>query len=181
MKNILKLTLLFFLIVSCKSLENKNKPKKSEVYFKINPEKTFVDNIGAIMLSFNIFNDSNDEIVILRPRNTFAPRISFFSNTMECDNIPLWVSESGFTHRKVTKYDFVMVEPHTNIELLMNGRYSNMLACESDSVRIQLKYEPLKIIDYKGEYQDEMEEIGNKITNINISSDNVKFKLVKRH
>ena len=178
MKFILSIILLIFLsLSSCKTL--KQNDAKAEVYFKINPEKTYADNIGGIMLNFNIINNSKEDIVILKPNNTYNSRIDFFSNTMECEDIPIWESDAGIEHLEVNDKDYLTIKSKTSAELLMNGRSYGWLACNSDSVQIKIKYEPFKIIDEEDQYINEKKQIMGIVSNIKIYSHDVKFKLNK--
>ncbi|WP_117880275.1 hypothetical protein [Aureibaculum luteum] len=169
--------IIFLLFSCCKTI--KQNTSKSKIYFKINSEKTYVDNIGGIMLSFDVVNDSNEDIIMLKPNNTFNSRFDFFTNTMECEDIPIWEDNSEFKHLEVTDKDYLTIKSKTSSELLMNGRNYNWLACDSDSVKIKIKYEPFKTIEEGDEYLNEKKQIVETVSKVNIYSDNTKFKLHK--
>ena len=178
MKTKLILFLLIFISLSaCKTI--KTNDSKANVYFEINQEKTYVDNIGGIMLSFNLVNNSKEDLVILMPNNTFHPRFDFFSNTMECEDIPIWSSESDYKHLKVKDENYLTVKSKTSAELLMNGRNYGWLACNSDNVKIKIKYEPFDIIKDEDKHFKEKKTIMKTISKLKIYSDDVVISLKK--
>ncbi len=167
--------------MSCTTV--KQKSTHQNFFLKINIDKTYADGIGAIMLYFDVVNNSNKEITILKPNNTVDHRINFFSNTMECKDIPIWSTEYLIKHIAVIEKDYLIIKPNSSAEILMNGRTFGWLACNSDSVEVSVKYEPTKnIINMNGkptEKQKAYNEVINKISDINIYSGNLKFKLNK--
>ena len=170
--------ILTLFVVSCKAIKAKKAEKdQPEVFFRINPQKTYADNIGAIMLHFDLVNNSDSPVVILKPNATFRPRIEFFRNSLECEDIPIWDSAFNNEYKPVSEEDYVTVESKSSVALMMNGRRNGFLACDSDSVQIKIKYEIFKEIKADDPNFQEKTDILNTITNRNIYSENTKFRL----
>lgn len=178
MKQLIRLTLLLLVFSSCatkKSISNTS----NSVYIEINKNKTSRSGYGDILLHFKIVNNSNNDITILKPNNTFEGRFEFFSNTMQCDDIP--ITEMGFDieHRAVTADDYLVIKSKQNVDLMMNGRFYDWLSCNSDSVKIKVKYNPFKKINADSKYYNEIKDIMQTASSIDIYSQETVINLNK--
>ena len=129
------------------------------------------------MLSFQVVNNSKEELVLLKPNNTFDSRIDFFSNTMECEDIPLWESNAEFRHVEVSSDDYLTVGAKSTADLVMNGRNYSWLACNSDSVVLKIMYEPFTAVVAQEEYAAEKRRILKEVSAVKIYSREEKVAL----
>lgn len=153
------------------------------IYMKINKEKTYTNKNGAILLFFDVINNSNKDLVILKPNNSIDSRLDFFSNTMECEDIPITSTDYIAKDLKIKDEDYLTIPANAKIELFVNGKYRNWLACNSEDIILQIQYNPFKNAEQGDELEPDMKkELSKslkKISPIKIESENIKFKLNK--
>lgn len=155
------------------------------IYFKINKQKTVVDSLGRIRVYFNIINNSDKELVLLKPNNSFESRIDFFSTAVECHEVETVSSEETATKElKITTEDYLVVQPNSSSELMMNGDYYGNLECANDDVVLKIEYNPYQIVEkgihYNEVQRKEFNKAFEKISRIKIESENIKFELNKQ-
>lgn len=155
------------------------------IYFKIDKEKTVVDSLGRIKLYFNIVNNSDKELVLLKPNNTYNSRLDFFASNVDCEEIAITTSsEAELEAIKITENDYLVVQPNSTSELMMNGDYYGNLECGKDDVVLKIEYNPYQIVEqgiqYNEAQQKEFRKAFEKITRMKIESENVKFELNKQ-
>lgn len=153
------------------------------IYMKINKEKTYTNKNGTILLFFDVINNSNKDLVILKPNNSIDSRLDFFSNTMECEDIPITSTDYIAKDLKIKDEDYLTIPANAKIELFVNGKYRNWLACNSKDIILQIQYNPFKNAEQGDELEPDMKkELSKslkKISPIKIESENIKFKLNK--
>lgn len=153
------------------------------IYMKINKEKTYTNKNGTILLFFDVINNSNKDLVILKPNNSIDSRLDFFSNTMECEDIPITSTDYTAKDLKIKDEDYLTIPANAKIELFVNGKYRNWLACNSEDIILQIQYNPFKNAEQGDELEPDMKkELSKslkKISPIKIESENIKFKLNK--
>ena len=154
------------------------------IYIKVNKEKTSATKNGDILLFFDVINNSNEDLVILKPNNSIDSRLDFFSNTMECLDIPITSTDYIAKDLKIKDEDYLTIPANAKIELFVNGKYRNWLACNSEDIILQIQYNPFKNAEEGTEFQPafkkELSKSLKKITPIKIESENIKFKLNKQ-
>ena len=153
------------------------------VYIKINTEKTSTTKSGDILLFFDVINNSTKDLIILKPNNSMDIRLDFFSNTMECEDIPIKSTNHVAENLKIKEDDYLTIPANSKIELFVNGTYRNWLACNSEDLVLQIQYNPFKNTEEGNELQPpfkkELSKSLKRITPIKIESENIKFKLNK--
>ncbi len=154
------------------------------IYIKVNKEKTSATKNGDILLFFDVINNSNEDLVILKPNNSIDSRLDFFSKTMECGDIPITSTDYITKDLKIKDEDYLTIPANAKIELFVNGKYRNWLACNSEDIILQIQYNPFKNAEEGNELQPafkkELSKSLKKITPIKIESENIKFKLNKQ-
>jgi chemotaxis protein histidine kinase CheA len=161
-----------------------NKDTFGTIYIKVNKEKTNTTKSGGILLFFDVINNSNTDLVILKPNNSMDNRLDFFSNTMECMDIPILTTDYIAKDLKIKDEDYLTIPANAKIELFVNGKYHNWLACNSEDIILQIQYNPFKNAEEDNELQPafkkELNKSLKKITPLKIESENIKFKLNKQ-
>ena len=154
------------------------------IYIKVNKEKTSATKSGDILLFFDVINNSNKDLVILKPNNSIDRRLDFFSNTMECRDIPITSTDYMAKDLKIKDEDYLTIPANAKIEVFINGKYRSWLACSSEDIILQIQYNPFKNAEVGTELQSafkkELSKSLKKITPIKMESENIKFKLNKQ-
>lgn len=151
------------------------------IYIKVNKEKTNASKDGAILLFFDVINNSNKDLVILKPNNTMDSRLDFFMNIMECEDVPIIATDYIAKELKIKEEDYLTIPANAKIELFVNGTYRNWLACSSEYIILQIQYNPFKSaeegIELLPALKKEISKALKSVTPIKIESENIKFKL----
>ncbi len=178
------LTIVILSILACKSTMRDSDSETDDIWIEILTEETKVDEIGGIALHFKVVNNSKKDITILKPRYKRGLQVDFFSNTMECEDVPVWLDDSPTIKRVRMPEDLLIVNKGSQSKLVMDGRLYDWLACDSDSVEIAITYDPtdttylnerLRRFDL-GDREKYLELLG-KVSRVKFKSVNTKFKL----
>lgn len=149
--------------------------------FTILTDKTEVDADANIILHVAVTNKSKNDIVILRPATHAINKWRYYTNTIDCDDIPM--NEMGGQGLKVNYNDFdlLTIPSKSKVEIKVNGKYNgNILACSSKNFEVKLYYDATELIEnYKAKKlgSDEMETVA-KLTPIKIESKKVVIKFL---
>jgi len=154
------------------------------IYIKVNKEKTSTTKNGAILLFFDVINNSTKDLVILKPDNSIDSRLDFFTNTMECENVPLRDTNYLPKDLNIKDDDYITIPAKAKIELFINGSYRTWLSCNSEDIILQVQYNPFKSaeegVELEPTLKKQLNESLKRITPIKIESENIKFKLNKQ-
>lgn len=153
------------------------------VYLKVNKEKTKVDSLGFVKLYFDLINNSDKEIIVLKPDNSIDSRINFFTTKMECLNTVDSETAYQAKHLKIKDEDYITVAANSKSEFFIDGVYQDMLACSSEEIVLKIEYNPFRYaeqaIPISEEKQKDFRKAFQKISKQKIESENIKFKLRK--
>ena len=120
----------------------------------------------------------------MKPNNSMDKRLDFFSNTTECADIPILATDYIAKDLKIRNEDYMTIPANSKIELFINGKYRSWLACNSEDIILQIRYNPFKNSEENVELQTtikkEITKSLKRITPIKIESENIKFKLNKQ-
>ncbi len=168
-----KIIIAVFLILSTLSFSQR-------VRFKIIPEKTEVDYIGAITLYTEIINKSNKNITILKPSTQYNQKWMYYDVQNDCADIPAWESEYA-EPVSYNETDLLIIPPNSKVEITINGRFNaNMLSCKSESFQIKLFYDANNLIKDPSIRNCNAEEIKilKMLTPVKIESKKVKINFM---
>ena len=140
------LTIIILSIFGCKSTMQDSGGGTDDIWIEILTEETRVNEIGGIELHFIVVNNSKKDITILKPRYKRGLQVDFFSNRMECEDVPIWLDDSPPIKRVRVPEDLLIINGGSQSKLVMDGRLYDWLACDSDSVEIDITYNPIDTV-----------------------------------
>lgn len=144
-----------------------------KVSFEIIKDKTEIDNIGAVILYVDVINESEKDIVILKPATGFDQKWRFYNVDIECADMPIWEDKEQ-TKIAYIESDLLVIPAKSKVEIIINGRKNaNMLACDSKKFILKLTYDASELIKNAETNNCNLDEIKivKKLTPIKIESE----------
>ncbi|MFL0105062.1 hypothetical protein, partial [Tenacibaculum maritimum] len=163
-------------IFSSCAIKKTSKVVKEDFSIEINKKKGIFKSKKYIHLYVNIFNNTNEDIVILKPKTEWKSMLHFFSSSIKCQNPSDLFGTTLEQHEKKIERsdDLVTIKAKSNEEFKISG-FIYDLVCDSKKVLIKIRYNSIKIpswVDYSffGEDKLRIKELFQKLTKIDIES-----------
>jgi len=134
---------------SCK-VSSSGKPSKDLIYIQIDTLNTSIKN-GYLSIEANVINNSNDTILLLKPKSSFNEKIDYFSiNLNQGDTKGCSVETFELQAPRKQSYrflnHFIKINPNTQTHIRLNGRlYDQIIYCQdSRPIELQIQYNAIK-------------------------------------
>lgn len=145
MKKLIFLIVSVVMIAGCKVV-TKNKLVNESISIVIDTTNTFISN-GYLSIGATIVNNSEDSILLLKPKESLNQKIDYFSIDLNQGNTDRCAVET-FEIQRSNKFayrfsnDFVNIAPNEQLEINLNGRvYDQLIYCDDSRViELQLIY-----------------------------------------
>lgn len=168
---LIKLIIFLLIFNSCASQKNTKKDDFSGVSMILKKEMTEYNSNRWVNLYVVIKNDSDHDIIILKPSTEYGNQLNFFDVKYECEDQS--ITEAPFPPIiKKTEADLITVKAKSEIELKLKGNLQDVI-CDSPKItQVKVIYDSNKeiqewLLDKIGTEQSKLKD---KLTKLKIES-----------
>ncbi|QXP59476.1 hypothetical protein [Olleya sp. HaHaR_3_96] len=171
---VMKLMVFLLIFTSCAIQKNKKNVDYKDVTLNIKTKKTLYKSNRWVKLYIVIKNNSNQDIIILKPSNEYGYQMGFYNVKYQCEEQSI-TEATELPVIKKTEADLITVMAKSEIELELKGNLYDVICNSSKITQVKIYYDTTKdlsewIINKIGA---EHKMLKDKLTKLKIESNEI--------